>query len=40
MACATKLDVVNEIESRGFELEFMGVPLTEILKKDGKLLTI
>ncbi len=39
-ACAAKLNAVEQIESLGFELEYMGVPLTEILKTDGKLLTI
>lgn len=40
MACADKLGLVSEIRSLGFELEYMGLPLTEILKKDGKLITI
>jgi hypothetical protein len=40
LACAIKLDIVNEIRSLGFDLEYMGIPLTEVLKKDGKLLTV
>ncbi|QRN85753.1 DsrE family protein [Clostridia bacterium] len=39
-ACATTLGVAGKIESLGFELEFMGLPLTEVLKTGGKLLTI
>ena len=39
-ACATKLGIVSEVEALGFELRFMGEPLTEVLKADGKLLTI
>jgi hypothetical protein len=40
IACATKLGVVDEIRALGFELEKMGLPLTEVLKKDEKLITI
>lgn len=40
IACATKLGVEDEIEALGFVLKPMGQPLTEILKQDGKLLTV
>jgi hypothetical protein len=40
IACATQLGVVDQIEALGFELKSMGSPLTEILKNDGKLLTV
>ncbi len=40
IACASNLNLIEEIESLGFELESMGPPLTEILKNNGKLLTI
>lgn len=40
IACATKLGVVAEIEALGFELKPMGPPLTEVLKNNGKLLTV
>ncbi|MFA9423942.1 MAG: DsrE family protein [Sedimentibacter sp.] len=40
IACATKLGVADEIDALGFELKSMGPPLTEILKTDGKLITI
>lgn len=40
IACATEIGIVSEVEALGFELKRMGPPLTEVLKKDGKLLTI
>ncbi|SHH89252.1 DsrE family protein [Clostridium grantii] len=40
IACATKIGVVDEIEALGFELKPMGLPLTEVLKTNGKLLTV
>lgn len=40
ISCATELGVVDEIEALGFELNPMGPPLTDILKNDGKLLTV
>lgn len=40
IACATKLGIVEEIKALGFEVEAMGTPLTEVLKQDGKLITI
>lgn len=39
-ACASKLSVVSEIESLGFELAYMGLPLTELLKNGEKLISI
>lgn len=39
-SCAAKLDLVSQLESLGFNLESMGPPLTEILKRKGHLLTI
>ena len=40
IACATELGIVEEIKALGFEVEPMGAPLTEVLKQDGKLITI
>lgn len=40
IACATKLDVVDEINALGIELELMGAPLTNIIKEEEYLLTI
>jgi hypothetical protein len=40
IACATELGIVSKVKELGFELYPMGLPLTEVLKKDGKLLTI
>lgn len=40
IACAAQLGIDNKVEALGFELKPMGQPLTEILKTDGKLLTI
>jgi hypothetical protein len=39
-ACAEQLGVVEELEALGVEVKYWGVGLTEILKEDGKLLTI
>jgi hypothetical protein len=39
-ACADQLDVANDLEKLGIEVKYWGVPLTEILKNDEKLLTI
>jgi hypothetical protein len=40
IACATELGVTDKIEALGFELKRMGPELTDILKNDGKLLTV
>ncbi len=40
MACASELNVVKDIEALGFELEYMGEPLTEALKGEGKVLSV
>ncbi|WP_461206664.1 DsrE family protein [Clostridium sp. DL1XJH146] len=40
IACATKLGVVRQIDELGFELKAWGMPLTELLKNDAKLLTV
>ncbi len=40
ISCAQKLGLEDDIRALGFTLEKMGNPLTELLKKDGKLLTI
>lgn len=39
-ACASQLGAAETLETLGFQLEYMGQPLTEILKQDGKLITI
>ncbi|MFI3250277.1 MAG: DsrE family protein [Eubacteriales bacterium] len=40
LACASELGVVQELEALNIDVRYMGAPLTEILKNDGKLLTI
>ncbi|MFA9396804.1 MAG: DsrE family protein [Clostridiaceae bacterium] len=40
IACATKLGIVDDIKALGFELKPMGLPLTEVLKNNEKLLTV
>ncbi len=40
IACATQLGVVDKLESIGIDVKPMGIPLTEILQNDEKLLTI
>jgi hypothetical protein len=35
VACASKLDLVDELETLGVEVKGMGVPLTEALKDPG-----
>jgi hypothetical protein len=39
-ACARELGVEKEIENLGVNLDYMGQPLTKILKDNEKLLTI
>ena len=39
-ACADQLGVTDELEKLGIEVIYWGVPLTDILKEDEKLLTI
>lgn len=39
-ACAVELGVDDFLESMGFELIYWGVPLTEIIKEKGNLITI
>ena len=39
-ACADQLGVSDELEKLGIEVIYWGVPLTEILTNDEKLLTI
>jgi hypothetical protein len=39
-ACADQLEVTDDLEKLGIEVIYWGVPLTEILKNDEKLLTI
>jgi len=38
--CADQLGVTSTLESFDIEVKYWGEPLTEILKTDGKLLTI
>lgn len=40
IACAEELGVVKKLESQDIELIRWGVPLTELLKADEKILTI
>ena len=39
-ACADQLEVSDKLEELGIEVIYWGVPLTNILKNDEKLLTI
>ena len=39
-ACADQLGVTDDLERLGIEVIYWGVPLTEILKNNEKLLTI
>jgi hypothetical protein len=39
-ACADQLGVTELLESLGIEVILWGVPLTEVLKGDDKLITI
>lgn len=40
VGCAKGLGVDKKLEDLGFEVKSMGPPLTEILKENGKLITI
>ncbi len=40
VVCARELGVDDKIASLGINLEYMGEPLTQILKNDEKLLTV
>jgi hypothetical protein len=40
LACASALEVKEELEALGVTLAYMGQPLTEILKSEAYLLTI
>lgn len=39
-ACADQLEVTSVLESLGVDVKYWGQPLTDVLKNDGKLLTI
>jgi hypothetical protein len=39
-ACADQLGVTDDLEKLGIEVRYWGVPLTDILKNDEKLLTV
>jgi hypothetical protein len=39
-ACAEQLGVAEILEKLGIEVDYMGEPLTELLKSDAKLLTV
>jgi len=39
-ACADRHKVGNKLEALGIEVKYWGVGLTEVLKGDGKLLTV
>lgn len=39
-ACAQGLGVYEQIEEKGFTLEYMGEALTDALKGEGKVLTV
>lgn len=40
ISCAKKLGIEEDIKGLGFEIDKMGQPLTDVLKNNGKLLTI
>jgi hypothetical protein len=40
IACAERLGVVGELEAQGIEVKPWGLPLTELLKTNEKLITI
>lgn len=40
LACARELGVDKQIEALGYPLNYMGQPLTEIIKEKGELITI
>ena len=39
-ACADQLGVSETLESLGIDVEYLGIPLTNVLKNDEKLITI
>ncbi|MEH0018741.1 MAG: DsrE family protein [Desulfobacter sp.] len=39
-ACTDQLGITADIEALGVEVKYWGIPLTDILKQDEKLLTI
>ncbi|NPD47305.1 MULTISPECIES: DsrE family protein [unclassified Lentimicrobium] len=39
-ACCDNMGVTDTLEKLGIDVKYMGEPLTEILKQDGKLLTV
>ncbi len=40
IACANHFGVVEQLQELGIELKPMGIPLTDIIKSDEKLITI
>jgi len=40
LACANELGVADDLSALGFELSLMGEPLTELIKRDIKVLSI
>ena len=38
--CAQELGVEQELKDLGIDLQYMGVPLTELIKSDANLITI
>jgi hypothetical protein len=39
-ACADQLGVSETLEALGIDVEYLGIPLTDVLKNDEKLITI
>ena len=39
-ACADQLGVSETLEALGIDVEYLGIPLTNVLKNDEKLITI
>ena len=39
-ACADQLEVSESLEALGIDVEYLGIPLTNVLKNDEKLITV
>ena len=39
-ACADQLGVSETLEAHGIDVQYLGIPLTNVLKNDEKLITI
>ena len=39
-ACSDQLEVSDELEAQGIDVQYLGIPLTNVLKNDERLITI